>query len=102
MLKVQTVLFRTSNRVLEQQVVGMTNIPEAILAREIGLHYMLIAIVTNYAAGMQDIVSMEEVYEVTKKAEKKLYRLIEYSLKDLTQSYLDDECTKFKEYFPEE
>jgi len=80
-------------------IVGMTNIPEAILAREIGLHYILIALVTNYAAGMQNMVSMDEVYDVTKKAERNLYKLIRYSIKELSKAYLDDECTKFKKFF---
>ncbi len=34
-------------------VVGMTGMPEAILARELGLHYSCIALVVNRAAGLQ-------------------------------------------------
>ncbi|MGE5415921.1 MAG: S-methyl-5'-thioadenosine phosphorylase [Acidobacteriota bacterium] len=33
-------------------VVGMTTVPEAILAREMGICYATVAVVTNYAAGM--------------------------------------------------
>lgn len=33
-------------------VVGMTNVPEAILAREAGLCYAALGVVTNYAAGL--------------------------------------------------
>ncbi|MCE1176624.1 MAG: S-methyl-5'-thioinosine phosphorylase [Burkholderiales bacterium] len=36
------------------QVVGMTLVPEVILAKEIGLHYAAIAVCTNYAAGVGD------------------------------------------------
>ena len=35
-------------------VVGMTGLPEAIFAREAGLCYAAVAIVTNYATGLQD------------------------------------------------
>ncbi len=34
------------------QVVGMTNVPEAILAREAGLCYGALGVVTNFAAGL--------------------------------------------------
>jgi 5'-methylthioadenosine phosphorylase len=33
-------------------VVGMTNVPEVVLAREAGLCYALAAVVTNYGAGL--------------------------------------------------
>lgn len=43
-------------------VVGMTGVPEVVLARELGLCYGAIAIVTNYAAGMSPTpLSHEEV-----------------------------------------
>jgi 5'-methylthioadenosine phosphorylase len=42
-------------------VVGMTLVPEAVLARELGMCYAGIAIVTNYAAGISKKVSHEEV-----------------------------------------
>lgn len=35
-------------------VVGMTNVPEAIMARELGMCYASVAIITNYGAGMAD------------------------------------------------
>ena len=35
-------------------VVGMTGMPEAVLAREIGLPYAAISVVSNYAAGRAD------------------------------------------------
>ena len=36
------------------QVVGMTLVPEVILAKEIGLNYAAITVCTNYAAGVGD------------------------------------------------
>lgn len=37
---------------LGADVVGMTNVPEVVLARELGICYALVAMVTNYAAGI--------------------------------------------------
>jgi 5'-methylthioadenosine phosphorylase len=43
-------------------VVGMTNVPECVLARELGMCYAGLAVVTNYAAGISDTpISHEEV-----------------------------------------
>jgi 5'-methylthioadenosine phosphorylase len=43
-------------------VVGMTGLPEAIFAREAGLCYAAVAIVTNFGAGLtQELVEHEEV-----------------------------------------
>jgi 5'-methylthioadenosine phosphorylase len=36
-------------------VVGMTAVPETILAREMGMCYACLAIVTNYGAGISDV-----------------------------------------------
>jgi len=48
-------------------VVGMTQYPEAYLARELGMHYAGIALVTDYDTGVEDDpgiepVTMEEVF----------------------------------------
>jgi len=57
-------------------VVGMTLIPECILAKELDICYAPVCIVTNYAAGMQEKVSLEEVKKVTKNVEGKLKLLL--------------------------
>jgi 5'-methylthioadenosine phosphorylase len=48
-------------RQLGCQLVGMTQVPEVVLAREAGLPYAALAIVTNLAAGMQSVISEGEV-----------------------------------------
>jgi 5'-methylthioadenosine phosphorylase len=48
-------------RMLGCDLVGMTQVPEVVLAREAGLPYAALAIVTNFAAGMQSTVTEEEV-----------------------------------------
>ena len=46
-------------------LVGMTSFPEVALAREVGMCYATIAMVTNYAAGVSPThLTHEEVLEV--------------------------------------
>jgi 5'-methylthioadenosine phosphorylase len=53
-------------RQLGGDVVGMTSVPEAVLAREAGLCYATVAIVANWAAGMgKEPISHEEVTRAT-------------------------------------
>ncbi len=52
-------------------IVGMTGMPEAALARELGLDYASIAVVANYAAGRGTNVSsipLKEIYAVLEQA----------------------------------
>jgi 5'-methylthioadenosine phosphorylase len=51
-------------RLLGADVVGMTGVPEVILARELKMCYATICVITNYAAGMQKRISHEEVNEI--------------------------------------
>lgn len=57
-------------------LVGMTNVPEVVLAREAGLCYATVALITNYAAGISpDILSHEEVLEAMGVYGKKINQL---------------------------
>jgi 5'-methylthioadenosine phosphorylase len=49
---------------LGASVVGMTNSSESILCREIGICYAVIAVVTNYGAGLQSSVNHQEVLDI--------------------------------------
>ncbi len=52
-------------RTLGADLVGMTNVPEVVLARELGFCYATICVVTNYAAGIsEDVLTHEEVLEM--------------------------------------
>jgi len=55
-------------RKLGGDVVGMTGYPEAVLAKELGLKYATICVVTNYGAGMQDRVDHSEVVKLMDRA----------------------------------
>lgn len=62
-------------------LVGMTGMPEAALARELGLSYAAIAVVVNHAAGRGDSserVSMEGINKVLQAAMDKVRALLEH------------------------
>ncbi|HVN36120.1 MAG TPA: S-methyl-5'-thioinosine phosphorylase [Casimicrobiaceae bacterium] len=62
-------------------LVGMTGMPEAALARELGLPYAAIAVVVNHAAGRGDSsehVSMDGINEVLHAAMDKVRALLEH------------------------
>lgn len=84
-------------RLLGGNIVGMTNVPEVVLARELGLHYSLICVVTNYAAGMQERVSQDEVLRVMERAEDNIRRIIYSSIKDIDGFEVRDDCILFRE-----
>ena len=50
--------------ILGGDFVGMTTAPEAFLAKELEIPYATIAVVTNFAAGLQESISHEEVGEL--------------------------------------
>ncbi len=67
---------------LGSDVVGMTGAPEAILANELGLRYASIAVATNYAAGLQDRVSHEEIEHVMERTSPRLGRLLQLAVRE--------------------
>jgi len=61
-------------------MVGMTGMPEAALAREIGLRYAAVAVVVNHAAGRGDsseAVHLEQINAVVKASMVKVRALLE-------------------------
>lgn len=61
-------------------MVGMTGMPEACLARELGVPYAMLAVVANWAAGKND--STQEIHlraanEVVTQALQKVHRILE-------------------------
>jgi 5'-deoxy-5'-methylthioadenosine phosphorylase len=66
-------------------MVGMTGMPEAALARELGVAYVAIAVVVNHAAGRGDsalAVSMESILAVLETAMDKVRSLIDQVVKE--------------------
>jgi 5'-methylthioadenosine phosphorylase len=70
-------------KILGGDVVGMTGVPEVVLADEKKMEYASVVIATNWAAGMQPKVSHEEVLKVMRRSGKTVKRLIESAVAGL-------------------
>lgn len=69
---------------LGADVVGMTNVPEVVLAAEAGIPYAVVAVVTNFAAGISpQKVSAEEVMAVMRQRKESLSKLFALVIKAL-------------------
>ncbi len=76
-------------RMLGGDVVGMTNVPEVTLAREAGLCYAAVAIITNWAAGMTpELVEHGQVTQFMDQQTPRLIRLFQCVLRH----HLEIEC----------
>ena len=74
-------------RTLGADVVGMSTVPEAIVARHAGMDVLGFALVTNAAAGIsENPISHEEVLEAGKEATPKLGKLIDGVIRRLDSS----------------
>lgn len=63
-------------------IVGMTAMPEAALAREIGIDYANLSVVANWAAGCSDEpITMESIERTLKNGMDKVRTLLEHSLR---------------------
>jgi len=64
-------------------LVGMTGMPEAALARELGLPYACLAVVANFAAGLDPrgtIISIEDIHRTLERGMADACRLLESAL----------------------
>jgi 5'-methylthioadenosine phosphorylase len=62
-------------------MVGMTGMPEASLARELGLDYAALSVVVNYAAGRgtsAQSIALDEVGAVAQPAMVRVRHILEY------------------------
>lgn len=58
-------------------IVAMTNIPELVLSKELGINYATISVGTNYASGVsEDDLSFKEMQSVMKNREPELKEII--------------------------
>jgi 5'-methylthioadenosine phosphorylase len=80
-------------RSLGGDVVGMTGVPEVVLTREAGMRYSAILIATNWAAGIQEKVSHEEVVSVMKRSGQDVKRVIEKTVNDLLEKPIESEAS---------
>lgn len=74
-------------------VVGMTNVPEVVLAREAKICYASIAVVTNFAAGVYPSrISHEEVIEIMNEKNEMLKKLLCKTLEMIPEGSKCDCC----------
>ena len=70
-------------------VVNMTTVPECVLAREAGIHYAAIAMITDYDCWkLDDEVSVQKVMDTMKKNKERVLQLI----KEVIPLIKDEEC----------
>lgn len=78
-------------QILGGELVGMTSVPEVILAKELGICYATLGIVTNEAAGIATHqLTHAEVMESIRLIEKSVFALIEKTMRMLTP---EQNCT---------
>ncbi|MEO8482446.1 MAG: purine-nucleoside phosphorylase [Acidobacteriota bacterium] len=71
-------------RVLGADAVGMSTVPEAIVARHMGMEVLGVSCISNMAAGMQETgLSAEEVIDTTTRVQGDFIRLLEAILERL-------------------
>lgn len=85
-------------RALGADIVGMTNVPEAVLARELALHYSALCMVTNYAAGMQARVTQEEVYRMMEEVRPRIVGVLGRAVRKISMlGEVRDYCIEHEE-----
>jgi len=65
-------------------IVGMTAMPEAVLARELGLDYASCAVSVNWAAGLSgDVISMTDIEDTLAKSQLKIRQIVTQLIEQL-------------------
>lgn len=80
---------RAEIRMMSQfaDVVGMTGVPEVVLAKELGLCYASLAIVTNQACGMTtQKLTADEVTEVVGKAQDSIFEILSGAIENIPET----------------
>ncbi len=62
-------------RTLGAQIIGMTLVPEAPLARDLGMQYAAIGVISNYGTGMMSYVTDDGIEEVISGMRKNVFDL---------------------------
>ncbi|MBS7636958.1 S-methyl-5'-thioadenosine phosphorylase [Candidatus Bathyarchaeota archaeon] len=75
-------------------IVGMTGLPEAVLAQELEICYASACFVSNMAAGMQERLTPKEVYDVSRKVQPKMEQLLIETIKALPVERKSCPCAK--------
>ncbi len=79
-------------RMLGGNLVGQTGFPECVLARELEMSYSSVAIVSNYAAGMEEDLSAAELTENLSSLGNKVGHLFEKTIELIPEDF---DCPAF-------
>jgi len=71
--KAESTIYRTMNA----SVIGMTNVPESYLAKEAGMAYATIAMVTDYDCWKEVHCTVEEIMKVAKENNQKAQKVLQ-------------------------
>ena len=77
-------------------IVGMTGVPEAPLARESGLCYASVGVVANYAAGLVEQIDVAEITAATNLQQAVLAKLLDSFMADYTAEEGQCQCSSAK------
>lgn len=80
-------------RSFHASVIGMTNVPEAFLAKEVGLAYATLAAVTDYDCWHDKPCSVDEILKVMKENNKNIQTFLKSALPIISQSLPNFEVT---------
>jgi len=67
-------------------VIGMTNVPEAFLAKEAGMAYATVAMVTDYDGWKEEHCSVQEIMDVMKSNYVSAQRFVKEAIPDLVKN----------------
>ena len=67
-------------------VVGMTMVPEVVLAREKGICFASLCLVCNMAAGLQNRLTADEIVSVYKKKEPVISKIVRQAIQSLDEN----------------
>jgi 5'-methylthioadenosine phosphorylase len=77
-------------------VLGMTGAPEAILAREQGMHYASVGIVTNYCAGIgEDVPDLASHRNAVKENMDKIKDLVFTGIQAIPETFTRCDCREY-------
>lgn len=80
--RVESELYRSFNA----DIIGMTNVPEAFLAKEAGMAYATIAMVTDYDCWKEEHCTVEEIMKVVKENYNSVQAVIEKLIPELNNN----------------
>lgn len=73
-------------------VVGMTNVPECVLAKELGICYAAVGVVSNWAAGIGTSVQFKELGEQLEESRRKIIEVFVEVFRSETDQEKDCSC----------